>query len=192
VSREPEACANALLDSVRGVDPRKGRVAAHAARIQGSRPYASIEAGRRGAQYGTACRRLILIPVATRLSPHTARLRKGSGKALGTSRRGSAADFANAVVVLRDTSLRDHRMRQGEKILVVEDSLPAGRNDRRFATQLRPGAGRSGRQGGARTSAGPRTRDTRRGFVLRSAPGERSHPELPPRRNGLPTTITRE
>ena len=100
---------------------------------------------------------------------------------------------SNATAASRGTPcLRDHRMRHGEKILVVEDSLPAGRNDRRFAARLRPGAGRSSRQAGGRTSAGPRTRDRRRGFVLRSAPGERSHPELSPRQNGLPTTITRE
>jgi hypothetical protein len=35
---EPDARANVQLDSVRGVDPRKGRVAAHAARIQGLGP----------------------------------------------------------------------------------------------------------------------------------------------------------
>jgi hypothetical protein len=100
---------------------------------------------------------------------------------------------SNATAASRGTPcLRDHRMRHGEKILVVEDSLPAGRNDRRFAARLRPGAGRSGRQAGARTPAGPRPRDRRRGFVLRSAPGERSHPELSPRQNALPTTVTRE
>ena len=65
----------------------------------------------------------------------------------------------------RTLRLRDQRTRYGEKILVVEDSLPAGRNDR-------PGAGRSGRQAGARMSAGPGTRDRRRGFVFRSAPGD--------------------
>jgi hypothetical protein len=49
-------------------------VAAYAARIQGSGPYAPVESERRGAQYRTACWRVILLPVATRLSPHTARL----------------------------------------------------------------------------------------------------------------------
>jgi hypothetical protein len=82
-----------------------------------------------------------------------------------------------------------HWMRHGEKITVVEDSLPAGRNDRRFAARLQPGAGRSGR---LQDVGCPRTRNRRRGFVLRSAPGERPHPELSPRQNGLPTTITRE
>jgi hypothetical protein len=155
---------------------------------------------------------------------------KGSGTALGTPWRGSAADFENAFVehrrcnlqrsswnqvngasraddIVHETEgmrsnataaysptprLRDHRMRHGEKILVVEDSLPAGRNDRRFAAGLRPGAGRSGRQGWRKDVDWPRTRDRRRGFVLRPAPGERSHPELSPRQNALPTTITRE
>jgi hypothetical protein len=92
----------------------------------------------------------------------------------------------------RTPCLRDPRVRHGEKILIVEDSLPVGRNDRRFAARLRPRAGRSGRQGGARKSTGPRPRDRRRGFVPRSAPGEKSHPELSLRQNGLPTTIARE
>jgi hypothetical protein len=47
--------------------------------------------------------------------------------------------------VLTDTMPYVHWMRHGEKITVVEDSLPAGRNDRRFAARLQPGASRSGR-----------------------------------------------
>ena len=98
---------------------------------------------------------------------------------------------SNATAASRGTPcLRgDHRMRHGEKILVVEDSLPAGRNDRRFAARLQPGAGRSGR---LQDVGRPQNARRRRGFVLRSAPGERPHPELSPRQNGLPTTITRE
>jgi hypothetical protein len=43
----------------------------------------------------------------------------------------------------RTPCLRDHRMRHKAKILVVEDSLPAGRHDRRSAARPRPEAGRS-------------------------------------------------
>jgi hypothetical protein len=39
-----------------------------------------IESAQRGARYRTASGRLILIPDATRLSPHTARLRKTPGR----------------------------------------------------------------------------------------------------------------
>jgi hypothetical protein len=84
----------------------KAGVAAYAARIQGSRPYAPIESGQRGAQYRVACWRLILIPVATRLSPHTARLRKTPGRPFALPERGSAVDSENAVVEHRRCRLR--------------------------------------------------------------------------------------
>jgi len=88
----------------------KAGVAAYAARIQGSRPYAPIESGQRGAQYRVACWRLILIPVATRLSPHTARLRKTPGRPFALPERGSAVDSENAVVEHRRCRLRRSRL----------------------------------------------------------------------------------
>jgi hypothetical protein len=191
-------------------------VAAYAARIQGSRPYAPIESGQRAAQYRTACWRLILILLPQdchRTRPGCERRREGLLHTLARERgrfrkrrcrastlplqRSSwnqvngalrADDIVHEAEGMRSNAtaaysrtpcLRDHRMRHGERILVVEDSLPAGRNDRRFAARLRLEP--AGPAGWRRTSTGPTTRDRRRGFVLRS-----------PRQNGLPTTIMGE
>jgi hypothetical protein len=157
-------------------------VAAYAARIQGSRPYAPIESGQRAAQYRTACWRLILILLPQdchRTRPGCERRREGLLHTLARERgrfrkrrcrastlplqRSSwnqvngalrADDIVHEAEGMRSNAtaaysrtpcLRDHRMRHGERILVVADSLPAGRNDRRFAARLQPGAGRSGR-----------------------------------------------
>ena len=63
------------------VDPRNGR----GRRLCCAGPRFSalmrpIESAQRGARYRTASGRLVLIPDATRLSPHTARLRKTRGR----------------------------------------------------------------------------------------------------------------
>jgi hypothetical protein len=55
-------------------------VAAYAARSEVLGSNAPIESAQRGARYRIASWRLILLPDATRLSPHTARLRKTPGR----------------------------------------------------------------------------------------------------------------
>jgi hypothetical protein len=88
----------------------------------------------------------------------------------------------------RTPYLRDHRMRQGEKIRIFETIGDFAHNFGLEPAGLAGGLAQ-GRQLVPKNAQS--TRD-RCGFVLRSAPGERSHPELSPRQNGLPTTITGE
>ena len=68
--------------------------------------YKPIESCAARAEYRPACCRPAPISVATSLSPHTARLRKTPGRPWGSPRRGSGADFENAVVELRRCRLQ--------------------------------------------------------------------------------------